>query len=119
MFTTTASATYSATSSGTGSGSGSTLNDAINASNSAALTAARNGIATVPNTFVSNTSLLLLQKFLLIDQNIVKTSNYYWNLYPDLFGRIQTVYTDIDENGNEILDFSKIIENNIKYLNQY
>ena len=40
-------------------------------------------------------------------------------MYPDLFGRIQIVYTDIDENGNPIIDYKIIIENNIKYLNEY
>jgi hypothetical protein len=72
------------------------------------------------NTIVSNTSLLLLQPNVYnSDLNIEKTFNYYWDKYPDLFGRIQIVYTDIDENGNPTSDNSKIIENNIKYLNEY
>ena len=88
MFAATASATYSATSSGTGSGSGTTLTDALNAANSAALNAAEDGIATVPNTFVSSTSLLLLQPNVYPnDLSIEKTFNYYWNLYPNLFGK--------------------------------
>ena len=120
MFTATGSATYSATSSGTGSGSGTTLTDAINAANSAALSAARNGISTVPNTFVSSTSLLLLQPTVYpADLPIEKTFNYYWDSYSNLFGRIQIVYTDIDEDGEIITDNAKIIEKNIKYLNMY
>jgi hypothetical protein len=72
------------------------------------------------NTIVSNTSLLLLEKFNYSpDTQIVNTFNYYWDLYPDLFGRIQILYTDIDENGNPTSDNKIIIENNIKYLNEY
>ena len=71
------------------------------------------------NTIVSNTSLILLEKKLNIDTFIKKTFNYYWDKYPDLFGRIQIVYTDVDENGNIITDSLKIIENNINYLNEY
>jgi hypothetical protein len=71
------------------------------------------------NTIVSNTSLLLLEKFLIPDNSIEKNYKYYWDKYPDLFGRIQIVYTDVDENGNQITDSAKIIENNIKYLNEY
>ena len=119
MATATASATYSATSSGTGSGSGNTETEAISAANSAALTAAQNAITTVPNTFVSNTSLILLRKFDANDPLISETFNYYWNKYPELFGKIQIVYTDIDKNGEPITDNDKIIENNIKYLNEY
>ena len=71
-------------------------------------------------TIVSNTSLLLLDKINYnSDINIRETFNYYWNLYPDLFGKIQILYTDIDENGNPISDNKIIIENNIKYLNEY
>ena len=72
------------------------------------------------NTIVSNTSILLLEKFNYSpDIQIVNTFNYYWDLYPDLFGRIQILYTDIDENGNPTSDNKIIIENNIKYLNEY
>jgi hypothetical protein len=72
------------------------------------------------NTIVSNTTLLLMQKYNYSpDTNHIKTFNYYWDLYPDLFGRIQIVYTDIDEKGNIITDEKIIIENNIKYLNKY
>jgi hypothetical protein len=71
------------------------------------------------NTIVSNTSLLLMQKFVLQDENNLASFNYYWDKYPDLFGRIQIFYTDIDENGNPVTDNTKIIENNIKYLNEY
>ena len=119
MATATASATYSATSSGTGSGSGNTETEAIDAANAAALIAAQNAITTVPNTFVSNTSLILAQKGLVLDINNVTTFNYYWNKYPELFGKIQIVYTNVDENGNTITNNAKIIENNIKYLNEY
>ena len=117
MVTATASATFRATTSGTGSGTGNTKTEAISAANSAALTAAKNAITTVPNTFVSNTSLLLMQKDL--DTTNVNTFNYYWNKYPDLFGKIQIIYTNVDENGNTITNNTKIIENNIKYLNEY
>ena len=119
MATATASATYSATSSGTGSGSGNTETEAISAANSAALTAAQNAITTVPNTFVSNTSLLLLEK-ININKGTTSTFNYYWDLYPDLFGKIQIIDTTIDKGTGQILtDNDKIIENNIAYLNEY
>jgi len=72
------------------------------------------------NTIVSNTCLLLLEKTNYgPDINIRETFNYYWSLYPDLFGKIQIVYTDIDQNGNPTSDNKIIIENNIKYLNEY
>ena len=74
---------------------------------------------TIENTIVSKTSLLLMQKYLALDQSILKTFNYYWDKYPDLYQRIQVLFTDVDENGNQIMDYSKIIENNIKYLNEY
>jgi len=72
----------------------------------------------IQNTIVSNTTLYLAQKFS-FEKPILDTYNYYWDLYPDLFGRIQIVYTDIDENGNQIIDNKIIIQNNIKYLNEY
>ena len=71
------------------------------------------------NTIVSNTSLLLLEKNTQADLSIEETFSYYWDKYSDLFGKIQIVYTNLDENGNIIMDISKIIENNIKYLNEY
>ena len=70
------------------------------------------------NTIVSNTSIYLAQKFS-FEESIIKTFNYYWNKYPDLFGKIQIVYTDVDENGNPVTDNAKIIKNNIKYLDIY
>jgi hypothetical protein len=75
-------------------------------------------VTTTPN--VSNKTLLLLQPFSYkVDDYIQRTFNYYWDKYPELFERIQIVYTDIDENGNPTLDKKIIIENNIKYLNEY
>jgi len=74
-------------------------------------------ITTTPS--VSNKTLLLLNKIYIVDSITSDTFNYYWNKYPDLFERIQIVYTDIDENGNPILDNNVIIQNNIKYLNEY
>jgi len=119
MFTATASATYSATTSGTASGTGNTELEALNAANNAALTATQDAIATIQNTIVSSTSLLLLEKTNTFDITVSETFNYYWDKYPDLFGKIQIIYTDVDENGNIITDNTKIIENNIKYLNEY
>ena len=74
-------------------------------------------IITAPE--VSSTSLLLLQKYSLQDQNIEKTFNYYWDKYPDLFGKIQIVYTDVDSSGNQITRPLRIIINNKNYLNEY
>jgi len=75
-------------------------------------------VTTTPN--VSNTNLLLLQPFVNDSEiTIIQTFNYYWDKYPELFERIQIVYTDIDENGNLTEDTKIIIENNIKYLNEY
>jgi hypothetical protein len=71
------------------------------------------------NTIVSNTSIYLAEKNYGPDINHIKTLNYYWDLYPDLFGRIQIIYTNIDENDNIITDKKIIIENNFKYLNEY
>jgi len=125
MFTATASSTYSATTSATGSGSGTgnTELEALIAANSAAtdaaLIAARDAITTISNAFVSDTSLLLLEKNTQVDSSIEQTFSYYWDKYPNLFGRIQIVYTNVDENGNIINNFGTIIENNIKYLNEY
>ena len=126
MFTATSSATYSATTSATGSGSGTgnteieALIAANSAANNAAFSAARDAITTISNDFVSDTSLILLETTVYpSDLNIMKTFNYYWDKYPNLFGTIQIIYTDVDENGNIITDNTKIIENNIKYLNEY
>jgi hypothetical protein len=75
-------------------------------------------VTTTPN--VSNKTLLLLQPFsYTIDDYLQITFNYYWDKYPELFERIQIVYTDIDENGNPTIDNKIIIKNNIKYLNEY
>jgi hypothetical protein len=83
----------------------------------ASVTSAVN-VVTTPN--VSNKTLLLLQPFVNdSDKTIIKTFNYYWDKYPELFERIQIIYTDIDENGNPTFDSNIIIQNNIKYLNEY
>ena len=119
MFTATASATYSATTSGTASGTGNTELEALNAANNASLTAAQDAIATIQNTIVSSTSVLLLEKTNIFDINISETFNYYWDTYPDLFGKIQIIYTDVDENGSIITDNTTIIQNNIEYMNEY
>ena len=125
MFTATSSATYSATTSATGSGSGTgnteleALIAANSAANNAALIAARDAITTISNAFVSDTSLLLLEKNTQVDSSIEQTFKYYWNKYSNSFATIQIVYTNVDENGNIINDFGTIIENNIKYLNEY
>jgi hypothetical protein len=75
-------------------------------------------VVTTPN--VSNKTLLLLEPTAFpSDKLAIKTFNYYWDKYPELFEKIQIVYTDIDENGNSISDNNLIIENNIKYLNEY
>jgi hypothetical protein len=75
-------------------------------------------VVTTPN--VSNKTLLLLQPFVNDSEKIIiKTFNYYWDKYPELFEKIQIVYTDIDENGKPTNNTNIIIQNNIKYLNEY
>ena len=126
MFTATSSATYSATTSATGSGSGTgnteieALIAANSAANNAALIAARDAISKIQNTIVSNTTLILLQKDLSPrDNNVEKTFNYYWKIYPNLFGTIQIVYTTIDKNGEPITDNVSVINRTIEYMNEY
>jgi len=72
-------------------------------------------IITAPE--VSNKSIILFEKN--GDDLLTETLNFYWDFYPDLFERIQIVYTDIDENGNPVTTNDEIVKNNIKFLNEY
>jgi len=90
-------------------------------SNSSVISSIKNvTTSSIINIIVSNTTLLLLETSVLkSDLNIEKTFKYCWDKYPELFGKIKIVYTDVDVNGNVIIDNNKIIENNINYLNEY
>ena len=74
-------------------------------------------VTTTPK--VSDKTLLLLLYNFEGDFLNVSTFNYYWDKYPELFEKIQIVYTDIDEMGNLTNNTIIIIQNNIKYLNEY
>ena len=74
-------------------------------------------IITAPE--VSSTSLLLLEKFINTEIAIEETFKYYWDNYDNLFGRINIVYTNVDENGSIITDNNRIIKKNIDYMNEY
>jgi hypothetical protein len=54
-----------------------------------------------------------------IDEVLIETFNYYWNKYPELFETIEIVYTNVDDRGIPVTTNAKVIENNIKYLNEY
>lgn len=90
-------------------------------SNSSVISSIKNvTTSSITNIIVSNTTLLLLETTVLkSDLAIENTFKYLWENYPSQFGKIKIVYTDVDVNGNVIIDNNKIIENNINYLNEY
>ena len=79
--------------------------------------------ATMTNTIVSNKSLLLLELsygYVSGDTSMKQTFEYYCNLYPNLFGKIQIIDSSIDiHTGQVITNNEGIIKNNIAILEEY